>query len=106
MRFDHAAQQVPDIAEAVGWYQRTIPGCEVLHQDATWALVDAGGVRLAFVVADQHPNHLGWRVSSDELERLAVDYDTEIHPHRDGTRSFYLTGPGEIAIEIISYPAE
>lgn len=100
--FDHAAQVVPDIAEAVDWYRKTIPNVAVLYQDATWALIQAGGARIAFVVRDQHPGHLAWRVDAAELERLAREHGQEIKPHRDGTRSFYLEGPGGQAIEIIS----
>ena len=104
MEFDHIAQQVPDIAEAVTWWQRTIPGTRVLFQDETWGLVEADGVKLAFVMVDQHPGHLAWRVSEEELERLAGEHGAAISPHRDGTRSFYLQGPGGQAVEIIAYP--
>ena len=65
MEFDHVAQQVPDIAEAVEWQRRTIPGSTVLHQDATWALVESGGAKLAFVLPDQHPSHLAYRVAEE-----------------------------------------
>jgi catechol 2,3-dioxygenase-like lactoylglutathione lyase family enzyme len=106
MQFDHIAQQVPDIAAAVAWYQLTIPGCRVLYQDASWAFVEAAGVKLAFVQRDQHPGHLAWRVDDAELERLAKVHGKEIKPHRDGTRSFYLEAPGGQWIEIISFPAE
>jgi catechol 2,3-dioxygenase-like lactoylglutathione lyase family enzyme len=102
--FDHVAQIVPDIAEAIAWYRDLLPDAVVLYQDASWGFLDVGGVKLAFVVKDQHPNHLAWRVSDEELERLAVIYNQEIKPHRDGTRSFYLDAPGGQAIEIIAYP--
>jgi Predicted ring-cleavage extradiol dioxygenase len=101
--FDHAAQVVPDIAEAVAWYQRVLPDVRVLHQDATWAFIEAGGAKLAFVVKDQHPGHLAWRVDDAELERLAAEHGKQIKPHRDGTRSFYLEAPGGQGVEIISY---
>lgn len=100
--FDHVAQVVPDIAAAVAWYQKTLPNVRVMYQDATWAFLEAGGAKLAFVVRDQHPNHLAWRVSGAELERLAAEHGAEIKPHRDGTRSFYLESPTGQAIEIIS----
>ncbi|MGD9571700.1 MAG: VOC family protein [Thermoleophilia bacterium] len=105
MQFDHVAQQVPDIAEAVDWQLRTVPGSVVLHQDPTWALVESGGAKLAFVLADQHPPHLAYRVDEEELERLARENGAEIATHRDRTRSIYLQGPGSLATEIISYPA-
>jgi catechol 2,3-dioxygenase-like lactoylglutathione lyase family enzyme len=99
--FDHVAQVVPNIAQAVSWYRDNLPGIQVLYQDETWAFVEAGGVKLAFVVRDQHPGHLAWRVSTAELERLAARHGKEIKPHRDGTRSFYLEAPGGQSIEII-----
>jgi len=101
-QFDHVAQVVPNIEEAVAWYQRTLPNVRVLYQDATWAFIEAGGAKIAFVVRDQHPGHLAWRVSAAELERLAVLHGKDIKPHRDQTRSFYLEAPGGHAIEIIS----
>ena len=104
MRFDHAAQQVPDIGAAIAWWRDTVPGVEVLHQDPTWGLIEAGGVKLAFVLSDEHPGHLAWRVDEAELERLAAASGHAIAGHRDGTRSFYVEGPGGQAIEIIAYP--
>ena len=104
MRFDHAAQQVPDIGEAIAWWRQTVPGTRVLHQDASWGLIEAAGAKLAFVLADQHPSHLAWRVGWDQLDGLAARYGAETHPHRDGTRSFYVEGPGGQAVEIIAYP--
>ncbi len=100
--FDHAAQVVPNIGEAIAWYKETIPGTQVLYEDATWGLIACGGAKLAFVVKDEHPGHLAWRVSDAELTRLAAQNHKEIKPHRDKTRSFYLTGPGNQAIEIIA----
>ena len=101
--FDHVAQVVPDIAEAVAFYTTLIPGATILFQDASWAFVEAGGAKLAFVLKDAHPNHLAWRVSEAELARLAEKYGKEIAPHRDGTRSFYLDGPGGAHVEIITF---
>ena len=104
MRFDHAAQQVPDIGAAIAWWRAMLPETTVLYEDATWGLIEAGGVKLAFVTADQHPDHLAWRVDADELEALAAEHGREIAPHRDGTRSFYVQAPGGQNVEIIAYP--
>lgn len=101
--FDHIAQVVPNIGEAVAWYRDTLPDVNVLYQDDTWAFIEAGGIKLAFVVRDQHPGHIAWRVSDTELNRLATVHGKEINPHRDGTKSFYLEAPGGQSIEIISY---
>ena len=99
--FDHAAQVVPDIAEAVAWYRRTLPNTRVIHQDATWAFIEAGGAKIAFVVKDQHPGHLAWRVDEATLKNMAREHGKEIKSHRDRTRSFYVETPGGQAIEII-----
>lgn len=106
MTFDHVAQQVPDVAAAVAWYQRVVPGCRVLYQDATWAFVEVGGSKLALIQQGHHPDHVAWRVSDEDLERLAAEHGPKIRTHRDGTRSIYVPAPGERWIEFISYPAD
>jgi catechol 2,3-dioxygenase-like lactoylglutathione lyase family enzyme len=106
VRFDHVAQQVPDIAQAVEWYVAAVPGARILYQDSSWAFLEANGARLAFVLADQHPDHMAWRVDEPELERMAAEHGREISTHRDATRSFYLEAPGGHWIEIIAYPEE
>ena len=104
MTFDHVALQVPDIGAAIEWYTRTIPECRVLYQDETWGLVEAGGARLAFVLPDQHPGHVAWRVSAEELVELATRHAVTIREHRDGSRSFYLKAPGNQWLEIVAFP--
>lgn len=104
MQFDHIARQVPDIAAALDWYRAMFPDTEILYQDATWGLIEAGGVRLAFVTASQHPDHLAWRVTNARLDELARSYGVGIESHRDRSRGFYLDGPGDTVIEIIAYP--
>ena len=75
---------------AVAWAQATLPDARILYQDPTWAFVEAGGVKLAFIQQGHHPDHLGWRVSEAELERLAAEKGQTIRTHRDRTRSIYL----------------
>lgn len=104
--FDHVAIQVPDVAAAVEWYRATLPDTRVLYQDPTWAFLDAGGVKLAFIQQGHHPDHLGWRVSEAELERLAAVHGKTIRTHRDRTRSFYIEAPGGRWVEFIAYPAD
>jgi catechol 2,3-dioxygenase-like lactoylglutathione lyase family enzyme len=106
VRLDHVAQQVPDVAAAVEWYLGTIPGCRVLYQDASWAFIDAVGTRLAFIQEGHHPDHIGFRVSDGELERLAAEHGQTIRPHRDSTRSFYIKAPGGRWVEFIAYPPD
>ena len=104
VQFDHVAHQVPDVAAALDWWTRTVPGARVLYADETWGLLEAGGAKIAFVMAEQHPNHLAFKVSGDELERLAAEHGAEIHGHRDASRSFYLEAPGAQRVEVIAYP--
>ena len=104
VQFDHVAVQVPDIAAALAWWRRLVPGTTVLYEDDTWGLIEAGGSRVAFVTADEHPDHLAYSVSVSELQRLAKEHGCEIAPHRDGSRSFYLDAPGGHRLELIAYP--
>jgi len=103
VRFDHVALQVPDIAAALDWWCRLVPGAQVLYSDETWGLIEAGGAKLAFVMAAQHPDHLAFKVSGEALERLAAEHGAAVSGHRDGSRSFYVQAPGGSYVEIIAY---
>lgn len=102
--FDHVASEVPNVANALAWYQATLPDLQVLYQDESWAFIEAHGTKLALIRAGEHPGHIAWRVAENELERLAQQLNQKIRPHRDGTRSFYIAAPGDQWIEFISYP--
>ena len=104
MQFDHVAQRVPDVAAALEWWSGLVPGARVLYADDTWGLLEAGGAKLAFVMADEHPDHLAFKVSGEELERLAALHGVAVSGHRDGSRSFYLDAPGGHGVEVIAYP--
>lgn len=105
--FDHIAYAVPDIAAAVeDWRRRRFPEFSILRQDATWAMIQVAGLRIAFVLPGDHPSHVAFRVDAEELERLASTYGQEIRPHRDGSRSFYVPAPGGVAVEFIYYPGD
>lgn len=106
LTFDHVAQQVPDVAAAVRWYTQTLPDCRVLYEDESWALLAGPGVKLALIRRGDHPDHVAWRVSGAELAELAGRLGGEVKVHRDGSRGFYLRGPGGQHIEIITYPED
>lgn len=106
MRFDHIAQQVPDIAAAVEWQRDLVDDTRVIHQDDTWALVESGGARIAFVLPEQHPGHIAYRVSNARLERMAAERGVTVATHRDASRSIYLAGPGSLHAEIVAYPED
>lgn len=92
-RIDHIAIPVRDVAEAVDWYRQTFR-CRIAYQDATWALLEFGNVRLALVIPSQHPAHLGF--SSPRAESFGP-----LKTHRDGTRSCYIQDPAGNTVEIL-----
>jgi catechol 2,3-dioxygenase-like lactoylglutathione lyase family enzyme len=104
VQFDHVALQVPDVRTALDWWQQIVPGSSVLYVDDTWAMLDAAGLRIAFVTADQHPDHLAFKVPDAKLAGLADEHAAEILTHRDGSRSFYVDAPGEQRVELIAFP--
>lgn len=90
---DHIAIQVSNVSETVAWYRERF-GCQIVYQDETWAMVEFANVKLAFVVAGQHPPHLGL-VHEDATKFGALT------THRDGTRSCYIADPAGNAIEVL-----
>jgi catechol 2,3-dioxygenase-like lactoylglutathione lyase family enzyme len=103
MTFDHVAVPSNDIAASVAWYQQRF-GAELLYQDATWAFLRVGGVKLALVTPSQHPPHVAVRVDAEQLDRAAHESGVKIDSHRDGTRGIYLHDPFGNAVELICYP--
>lgn len=89
----HVAVQVDDVARAVQWY-RSVLSCEVEYEDATWAMLEFGNVRLALVTPERHPPHLC------VVRRDARKFG-ELTPHRDGTRSIYIVDPWGNSIEVM-----
>ena len=96
-RIDHIALTVKEIAPAVEWYQRRFQ-CRVLYQDHTWAMVEFANIKLAMVVAEQHPPHIAF------VSPRAAEWG-ELRPHRDGTQSVYVSDPAGNAVEIVADPA-
>src|SRR3978361_947991 len=90
----HFAIPVSDLAAAIEWYTRAFR-CEVKYRDDTWALLAFGNIKLALVIPEQHPAHIGF--VSAEAERFG-----ELKTHRDGTRSCYVNDPAGNAVEILA----
>ena len=90
---DHVAISVNEIPPALDWYRRHF-NCEVLYQDGTWALVQFSNIKLALVVASQHPPHLGF------FTPKAGDFGP-LKAHRDGTKSVYITDPAGNSVELL-----
>jgi len=89
----HAAIRVKDVKEAVAWYTQRFR-CEVEYQDATWAMLAFDNVRLAFVLAEQHPPHIA--IVGDPAAFGAATV------HRDGTSSVYVKDPNNNNVEILA----
>src|SRR5205823_6212060 len=105
LTFDHIALSVPLISEAVDFYRHEFSDAIILYQDETWASIQIGSLKIAFVLEEQHPPHMAFRTNDrDELARLAAEANGRIDVHRDGSESFYQNDPGGNAIEVIYYP--
>jgi len=103
MRVDHVAVEASNIPASVRWYQDTF-AAEVLYQDSSWAFLKVGGSKIALVTPGQHPPHLAFAVSSEELEIKSRKFGKPIEAHRDGTRGIYISDPQGNAVELICYP--
>lgn len=91
---DHVAISVASVAEGVAWYAEKFR-CRVIYQDETWAFLQFGNIRLALVVASQHPPHVAF-------ERADAESFGPLKGHRDGTRSVYIKDPSGNAVEILA----
>jgi hypothetical protein len=92
-QIDHVAIPVTDVASAVEWYQRQFR-CRVTYQDATWAMLEFANLRLAFVIAEQHPPHIAF--SHPQASSFGP-----LKTHRDGTRSCYTADVAGNVIEML-----
>lgn len=104
-QFDHIAYSTEDIPATVEFYQSRFPDTEILYQDATWALVQCSGIKIALVSPDQHPPHIAFRVEThDELIEEAEKAGSKIQVHRDRSESFYVRDPSGNTLEFVWYP--
>ena len=89
----HVAIEVEDVSTATAWYLEKFR-CEVSYQDATWALLSFGNMKLALVTPGQHPPHIAFVSDS------AHDHGP-LKGHRDGTRSVYVADPSGNSVELL-----
>jgi|SRR5215475_12718624 len=89
----HAAIRVRDVKQAVDWYTQRF-ACKVEYQDATWAMLEFANVRLAFVLAEQHPPHIAILGDPSAYGEAKI--------HRDGTFSIYIKDPNGNNVEILA----
>jgi catechol 2,3-dioxygenase-like lactoylglutathione lyase family enzyme len=90
----HVAVEVKDVKAAVDWYRRNFQ-CKVSYQDDTWAMLDFANLKMALVIPSQHPAPVA--CVHPEAERCGPR-----KPHRDGTRSVYVTDPSGNPVEILA----
>jgi catechol 2,3-dioxygenase-like lactoylglutathione lyase family enzyme len=90
---DHVAITVNNIKEAVAWYRQHFK-CEIAYQDETWAYLEFANIRLAMVIASEHPSHIGFTV--ENASKFGV-----LTTHRDGTKSVYIRDPAGNAVEMV-----
>jgi len=104
-KFDHVAFVVKDVAEAVGFYNATFDGVEVLYLDESWAFISVDGMKIAFVIESQHPPHLAMRIDDkSQFEAEAMRHGKKVSVHRDLSESFYFNDPSGNMIEVMYYP--
>src|SRR5260370_42589963 len=90
----HVAIEVQDVKRAVEWYTKNFQ-CKIAYQDDSWAFLEFANLKLALVIPSQHPAHIAF--VSAEAEKFGP-----LKPHRDGTRSCYVTDPAGNSIEIMA----
>ena len=93
-RMDHVAIAVRDVASAVAWYTSNFR-CTVTYQDATWAFLTFGNIKLALVIPEQHPPHIAF------ISEAAQSFGA-LTTHRDGTRSVYVKDSAGNSVEIMA----
>ncbi|HSZ55106.1 MAG TPA: VOC family protein [Tepidisphaeraceae bacterium] len=103
MRLDHVAICSADIDKSVEWYRKQF-SATVMYQDKTWAFLQVGGNKVALVTPGQHPPHLAFSVTEEQLAEASQSTGIPIDKHRDGTQGIYLKDPDGNAVELISYP--
>ena len=96
MKVDHIAIVVEDPQAAAKWYSDML-GAECVYADETWSLVQFENIKMAFVVANQHPRHVAFNIN--KLPPTAKE-------HRDGSKSIYRKDPWGNIYELVVYPED
>jgi catechol 2,3-dioxygenase-like lactoylglutathione lyase family enzyme len=103
MRLDHVAVVSSDIEQSARWYVERF-GATILYQDKTWAFLQVGGNKIALVTPGQHPPHVAFSATEEQLAEFSRASGIPIDKHRDGSRGIYINDPSGNAIELICYP--
>lgn len=105
MKFDHVAITVSSesmMKNNVKWYCDQ-HDAKVLYQDATWSLLSVGGVKVAFVLPQQHPPHIAFRIDHNQRVSLS-EAGHEFKKHRDGSESCYIKDLCDNHLEFLFWP--
>lgn len=89
----HVAIEVKNIGESVQWYCQKFC-CEIAYQDETWAFLKFANLHLALVLPGHHPPHIAFSSQS------AIGHPG-LKPHRDGTRSVYISDNAGNSVELM-----
>ncbi len=107
MNFDHVAIQVQTTSmmkNNVKWYVDQ-HAAKVLYQDDTWSLIEMGGVKIAFVLPNQHPSHIAFEI--DDMSKHVFECKGhEFKKHRDGSESCYIKDLCGNHLEFLFWPKE
>jgi catechol 2,3-dioxygenase-like lactoylglutathione lyase family enzyme len=90
----HVAIEVKNIQESVNWYTERF-NCKVSYQDATWAMIEFGNLKMALVLPEEHASHVG-------IERPDAESFGPLNTHRDGVRYVYITDPAGNTVEVVA----
>lgn len=103
MNIDHVAIPTHDIKASVQWYVDRSQAT-VLYQDDSWAMLRIGQCKLALVMPQEHPPHVAFEVTEEELLSVSRREAVQIQTHRDGSKGLYIRDPFGNAVELICYP--
>jgi hypothetical protein len=104
MKFDHVALTVPKgkIKETVQWYIENM-SAKIIYFDETWGLVECNGIKLAFVIPNQHPAHVAFTLNNLEYTHYK-SLGKIFKKHRDGSESFYDKDCQGNTLEFLFWP--
>jgi len=93
-KIHHVAIPVKNITRALEWYEERFK-FEIEYRDQTWALLQFQNIKVAFVLAEDHPPHIAFETDH-------VEFYGRPRLHRDGTRSVYITDSEDNTVEFLN----
>ena len=95
-RLDHVAIKVSNIKQSIAWYLENYEDARELYSDMSWGMIEIGDIKIALVIGDTHPPHIGIRQCTSIPECAKK--------HRDGSYYIYEKDPDGNVIEKIWWP--